>query len=199
MICMNKFILRSVTLENEWVRLEPLRLNHLESLWEIAGDPRVSQHLPVRFESKGDMERFILDSLAREEADSALPFAIWSKSENRFVGSSALFDFSDERRAIEIGWTWHTPAVWGTKINLACKILLLEHGFERLGLVRMFLKTDINNGRSQRAIEKLGAKREGVWRKHMKRPDGTWRDSIFYSILDDEWPDVKRELKGKLE
>ena len=191
-------ILHPVTLESSWVRLEPLRLHHLEALWEVADDPRVYEHLPVRFKAKHDMERFILDSLRREDADSSLPFAIWSKADNRFVGSSALFDFSDERRAMEIGWTWHTPAVWGTKINLATKFLLLEHGFERLDLVRIYLKTDINNGRSQRAIEKLGAKREGVWRKHMKRPDGTWRDSIFYSILDDEWPVVKRALEERL-
>lgn len=198
MMCMNEPVLLPITLENDWVRLEPLRLHHLEALWQIADDPRVYEHLPVRFESKSDIDRFIFDSLAREEAGSALPFAIWSKAENRFVGSSALFDFAPERLAVEIGWTWHTPAVWGTNINLATKILLLQHGFETLNLVRIYLKTDINNGRSQRAIEKLGAKREGVWRKHMKRPDGTWRDSVFYSILDEEWPGVKRDLKASL-
>lgn len=187
-----------VTLQNEWVLLEPLSDLHLDSLWKIAPDPRVYEHLPVRFESRADIEGFVVDSLARQQSGTSLPFAIWSKAQNRVVGSTALFDFSAQHRAAEIGWTWHTPAVWGTKVNLAAKSLLLAHGFEALELVRVYLKTDVRNGRSQRAIEKLGATREGVWRKHLQRPDKSWRDSVFYSILDDEWPRVRAHLQGQL-
>jgi len=191
-------VLSPVVLENEWVRLEPLAHEHTEALWAIAPDPRIYEHLPVRFESRTDIETFVSDSLARQRAGMALPFAIVSKAEGRVVGSTALFDFSPERRAAEIGWTWHTPDVWGTPINVATKILLLEHAFTQLELVRVYFKTDVRNGRSQRAIEKLGAIREGVWRKHMQRLDGSWRDSVFYSITDDDWPRVQALLKERL-
>jgi len=190
--------MKPVTLENEWVRLEPLGEAHTEALWAIADDPRVWEHLPVRFESRADIETFVFDRLARQNAGTALPFAIVSKAGNRVVGSTAFFDFSSERRAVEIGGTWHTPDVWGTRINVAAKTLLLEHAFEALNLVRVYFKTDIRNGRSQRAIEKLGATREGVWRKHMQRPDGSWRDSVFYSITDDDWLRVRAQLKERL-
>jgi len=190
--------MNTITLENEWVRLEPLSEAHIKALWAIADDARVYEHLPVRFESRTDIEAFVSDSLARHDAGTSLPFAIVSKAQQRVVGSTSLFDFSSERRAAEIGWTWHTPDVWGSGINVAAKILLLEHAFGRLGLVRVTLKTDIRNGRSQRAIEKLGATREGVWRKHMQRPDGSWRDSVFYSITDDDWPRVQALLKERL-
>ena len=190
--------METVTLENQWVRLEPLRASHLDSLAAIAFDPRVWEHLPVRFEERADVEAFITNSLRRERDGTALPFAIVSKAGNRVVGSTSLFDYSPDRRAAEIGWTWHTPEVWGTPINRAAKTLLLAHAFETLGLVRVYLKTDIRNGRSQRAIEKLGATREGVWRKHMMRPDGSWRDSVFYSIVDDEWPRAQADLHDGL-
>lgn len=190
--------MNTITLENEWVRLEPLSQAHIEALWAIADDARVYEHLPVRFESRADIEVFVSNSLARQNAGTSLPFAIVSKSENRVVGSTALLDFSIERRAVEIGATWHTPDVWGSGINVAAKMLLLKHAFEQLGLVRVYFKTDIRNGRSQRAIEKLGAIREGVWRKHMQRPDGSWRDSVFYSITDDDWPRVQALLKERL-
>lgn len=144
------------------------------------------------------MERFMRESLERQNVGTALPFAIIERGSERLVGSSSLFDFSSQHCAAEIGWTWHAPEVWGTRVNLAAKVLLLEHAFESLELVRVTLKTDIQNIRSQRAIEKLGAKREGVWRKHMQRFDGSWRDSVFYSIIDDEWPRIKTQLKSNL-
>ncbi len=191
--------LHPVALENEWVRLEPLRAAHVEPLARIAFDPRVWEHLPIRFEELADVETFVANSLRREAEGTALPFAIVSRAEDRVVGTTALFDYSPDRRAAEIGWTWHTPDVWGTPTNRAAKVLLLAHAFETLGLVRVYFKTDIRNTRSQRAIEKLGATREGVWRKHMQRNDGSWRDSVFYSVLDDEWPRVKAALHSGLE
>jgi len=190
--------LSPLVLENEWVRLEPLSQAHIEALWAVADDARVYEHLSVRFESRADIEAFVSYSLARHDAGTALPFAIVSKAEKRVVGSTSLFDFSPQRRAVEIGWTWHTPDVWGTVINSATKILLLEHAFMQLELVRVYFKTDVRNGRSQRAIEKLGATREGVWRKQMQRPDGSWRDSVFYSITDDDWPRVQAHLTERL-
>lgn len=190
--------LSPLTLENRWVRLEPLALSHLDALWQAGQDPRASQHLPARFESREDMERFVIESLERQSAGTALPCAIIERGGGRVVGSYSLFDFAPERRSAEIGWTWHCPEVWSTRVNLAAKVLLLEHAFESLQLVRVTLKTDTRNLRSQRAIEKLGAAREGIWRKHMKCADGSWRDSVFYSIIDDEWPEIKSRLLPNL-
>lgn len=190
--------LKPVVLENEWVRLEPLRLHHVDALWEAGRDPRVWQYLSANFAERAGMERFVRQSEEREESGTALPFAIYERASEHYVGSTSLFDFSSERRAGEVGWTWHSPSVWGTKVNFAAKLLLLTHCFEALKLVRVCLKTDILNERSQRAMEKLGATREGVWRKQMQRRDGSWRDSVYFSIVDDEWSRVKAGIEERL-
>ncbi len=190
--------LKPVTLENEWVRLEPLRLHHLDALWKAGRDKRVWEYLAANFEERAGMETFIRQSLEREDTGTALPFAIFERASGRYVGSTSLFEFDHQRRSGEVGWTWHSPAVWGTKVNFATKLLLLSHCFETLEMVRVYLKTDILNGRSQRAMEKLGATREGVWRKQMQRRDGSWRDSVYFSVVDDEWPGVKLGLQEKL-
>ncbi|RYX85748.1 GNAT family N-acetyltransferase [bacterium] len=191
-------LLNPVTLENEWVRLEPLRIQHLDVLWEIGKDPRVWEHFWAKFREKEDMERYIRYNTKREEQQLGLPFAVWDKTESRFVGATTFLDFQANNRAVEIGSTWLDTAVWGTRANPSMKLLLLTHAFEVLGLARVQLKTDIKNLRSQRAMEKIGASREGVLRKHMLRPDGSWRDSVFFSIVDDEWPQVKLKLEEKL-
>ncbi len=108
-------------------------------------------------------------------------------------------DISLQHRGLEIGWTWLTPALWGTGFNYECKLLLLTHAFEKLHMIRVYLKTDENNLRSRTAIGKIGASFEGILRNHMIRDDGTYRHSAVYSIIESEWPEVKLSLKQKLE
>ncbi|BCM90092.1 virulence protein [Abditibacteriota bacterium] len=190
--------LNPITLENEWVRLEPLRLHHLDALWEVGQDPCVWEHFWLQFRVKDDMESFIHFYLKREEQQEGLAFAVWDKTHALFVGATTFLDFQPTRRAVEIGSTWLGHASWGSLINPAMKFLMLQHAFESLGLMRVQLKTDIRNLRSQRAMEKLGATREGTLRKNMQRPDGSWRDSVYFSIVDDEWPQVKLHLQERL-
>ena len=131
-------------------------------------------------------------------AGSRYPFAIIDPAENVAVGSTSLFDVRPAERALEIGYTWLAPACQRTPINTAAKLLLLTHCFETLGCERVQLKTDARNLVSQKAIERLGATREGVHRKHMKLHDGFVRDTVFYSILPDEWPKIRDRLTARL-
>jgi len=127
-----------------------------------------------------------------------MPFAVVDTLRNRIVGSTRLADISFPNRGVEIGWTWLDPSVWRTPINTECKYLLLKHCFETLDMIRVCLKTDSRNVRSQRAIERLGARREGILRSHRILPDGYARDSVYYSILASEWPDVRQTLEHSL-
>ena len=125
-------------------------------------------------------------------------FTIIDKETNRPVGSTRYMDITLPNRGLEIGWTWLTPSVWRTRMNTECKYLLLKHGFEELNLLRIQLKTDSRNLRSQRAMERLGAVREGVLRRHRLLSDGYQRDTVYYSILAEEWAGVKARLERSL-
>ena len=127
-----------------------------------------------------------------------MSFVIVRKSDERAIGMTAYLDIQPRNRGLEIGGTWLTPDVWRTAINTECKYLLLRHAFETLGCIRVQLKTDARNIRSQRAIERLGAVKEGVLRKHMIVKNGYERDTVMYSITDTEWPSVKANLEEKL-
>jgi RimJ/RimL family protein N-acetyltransferase len=126
-----------------------------------------------------------------------LPFAIVDLATGRAIGSTRYLDISPHDRHVEIGWTWLGKDYWRTPINTECKYLLLRHAFETLGCIRVSLKTDLRNERSQRAIERIGGVREGVWRRVVVMHDGYQRSSVFYSILDDEWTGVKKRLEEK--
>ena len=137
-------------------------------------------------------------ALAEQFAGTCQPYTIVDRATNRLVGSTRLFDIAPAHRRGEIGHTWLTPSVWRTRINTECKYLLLRHAFETLGMIRVQLKTDLRNTRSQAAIERLGALKEGVLRNHVILPDGYIRHSVMYSITDAEWPSVKMKLEGFL-
>ncbi|GAC1535995.1 MAG: GNAT family protein [Candidatus Velthaea sp.] len=140
---------------------------------------------------------YVGSALRAREADAQLPFVVESSGE--IVGSTRYGDISMPNRSLEIGWTWYTRAVRGTRVNPTAKYLLLRYAFETLGMLRVQLKCDARNIASQRGIEKLGAIREGVLRKHMVMPDGFARDTVYYSILDDEWPGVETRLRSRIE
>ena len=176
--------------------LVPLRVEHAEQLFPVL-DPGVFAILVGRpREWSVDAFRGLLTSLCRDPG--RMPFALWVKQRGLLVGSSSLFDFRHEHRGVEVGSTWIARPWQGTFVNPEAKFLMLRHAFEGLGMLRVQFKTDLRNVQSQRALEKLGCSREGVLRKHMVLPDGHVRDSVYYSITNDEWPRIKQELLVRL-
>lgn len=178
-------------LANERVTLVPMELSHVEGLYKAGKPKQIWQWMPRPFESVDDTHAWVIDAL---EDPSQVPFTILDKDDN-IIGSTRYLDIDPSNRSLEIGWTWLHPDHWNTPTNPACKYLLLSHAFEELNYIRVQLKTDIRNIRSQKAMEKIGATREGVLRANMLLPNGHQRDSVYYSILASEWHEsVKRKL-----
>jgi RimJ/RimL family protein N-acetyltransferase len=189
----------AITLDGQYARLEPLGTKHAEGLFAIGQEEKIWRYLlRPKLESVADAQGFVEEALRVAATGSQLPFAIVDQKSNRVAGSTRYLDIRPNDRAIEIGSTWLGREFQRTAINTECKYLLLRHAFEDLGAVRVTLKTDGRNEQSQRAIERLGAIREGVLRKHMVMWDGYIRDTVYYSILDSEWPEVKRRLEDFL-
>ena len=191
--------LEPVTLIGTRVRLEPLKLRHAAELFDAGKDPRIWEHLPYVIERRHHAEHFTASALEGQELRGELPFAVIDLESEKAVGSTRLMNVAPEHRRLEIGWTWYAPEFWRTVVNTECKLLLLTHCFDALRTVRVEFKTDNRNTQSQAAITRIGATREGALRKHLQRRDGTWRDSVYFSILDDEWPEVKTRLQALLE
>jgi RimJ/RimL family protein N-acetyltransferase len=188
-----------MNLEGQHARLEPLAALHAPDLFAAAQDDSVWLYMPIpRPRAPADMERMIDDALSAQDRGEQLPFAILERASGRAIGSTRYLDLRLAHRGLEIGWTWITPAFQRSAINTECKLLLLTHAFETLGCLRVQLKTDARNLRSQAAIERLGATKEGVLRKHYVLWDGYVRDSVMYSITDGEWPRVKQRLSASL-
>ncbi len=187
-----------MTLTGRHVRLEPLRHVHLDDLAQAGGDPAIWRWMPASGATRPGLDRWLEAAVAAEERGSEYAFAVISLEEGRAVGSTRYLDVQPEHRGVEVGWTWYAPRLWGTALNPQCKLLLLKHAFEEWGAIRLCLKTDSLNARSRAAILKLGAKYEGDLRNHRIRPDGTYRDTSYYSILPTEWPAVKAGLEARL-
>ena len=185
----------ATTLEGELVRLEPLATVHEDDLWEASRDPAAWRWLSVvQPRTRPELRAWLAAALAADD----LAFATVSRAEGRAIGSTRLLAWRPEHRSVEIGWTWLTPSAWGTGANVEAKLLLLEHAFERLGCRRVELKTDALNERSRAALAALPAQFEGVHRKHMLVRGGENRDSAWYSVVDDEWPEVRENLRRRL-
>ena len=188
-----------ITLTGETIRLEPLSLSHAPDLLQAAAEKSIWSYMPLSgFPDMDAVEIWINDSLAAQKAGTDLPFAIVLADTNVAVGSTRYLDIRPAHRGLEIGWTWLAPGVQRTRVNTETKYLLLTHAFENLGALRVQLKTDARNTRSQRAIERIGGVIEGAHRRHMLTWDGHMRDTIYYSILDTEWPAAKRRLQAML-
>ena len=191
---------KPVVLTGRHVRLEPMTEEHTSALAEIGvGQPFWHFMLYGDMNSVDDMRDWVKDILSRAEKGTDLPFVAIHLASGRVAGATRYLNIMPKDRGLEIGGTWYGPDFQRTPVNTECKYLLLEHAFERLGCIRVQLKTDLRNERSQKAIERIGAVKEGVLRNHMILPDGYYRHSVFYSILDTEWPEVKRRLEGMLE
>ena len=194
-----RFDPQPVTLEGTHVRLEPLAPCHAEDLFEVGQDETIWPYMsrpPLK--SVEDTRAWIDQALEVAATDTQIPFAIIERASSKAIGSTRYMDIRRNDRGLEIGWTWIGTAFQRTAMNTECKYLLLRHAFEEFGAVRVQLKTDLRNVRSQRAIERLGAAREGVLRKHMVLWDGFIRDTVYYSVIEGEWPEVKRRLEGLL-
>ncbi|HZQ10711.1 MAG TPA: GNAT family N-acetyltransferase [Anaerolineae bacterium] len=188
-----------VTLEGRWARLEPLTLEHADALFEVAQDEEIWRYMPAPTpRSSADVAKWIQDALEMQAHGQVLPFVIIEQETGMAIGSTRYLDISAHDRHVEIGWTWLGKSYWRTPINTECKYLLLRHAFETLGCIRVQLKTDLRNERSQRAIERIGGVREGVLRRVVIMYNGYERSSVFYSILDNEWADVKARLEERM-
>ncbi|MFC1464667.1 MAG: GNAT family N-acetyltransferase [Candidatus Brachytrichaceae bacterium NZ_4S206] len=188
-----------VTLIGRWVRLEPLRPEHAETLWPQADEPEIWRYMPYgEVDSPAKLRAVIEDLLERQARGTDLCFAVFDHVTGAAAGMTRYMTIDRPNRSLEIGGTWYGKGYRRTAMNTECKYLLMRHAFEVLGCIRVQLKTDLRNERSQRAIERLGAVREGVLRKHMIMPDGYQRSSVIYSVIDDEWPAVKARLERLL-
>jgi RimJ/RimL family protein N-acetyltransferase len=188
-----------VVLTGQYVRLEPMTENHIPGLAEIGvGQPFWHFMLYGEMNSVDDMRNWVMDILSRAAQGTDLPFVPIHLESGRVAGATRYLNIMPKDRGLEIGGTWYGPEFQRTMVNTECKYLLLRHAFETLGCIRVQLKTDLRNERSQKAIERIGAVKEGVHRNHMILPDGHFRHSVFYSILDTEWPGVKKRLEEML-
>ena len=190
--------LAPIVLTGAHVRLEPLSHAHLDGIMRAGEDESIWQWLPYCPRTRAEYEHWLSDALAAMASGTQLAFATIDARTGEVVGSTRLFVTSRDDRRIEIGGTWLAPQAQRTAINTESKYLLLRHCFETLRTVRVELKTDARNEKSQRAIERIGARREGVMRKHMLTRGDFYRDSVYFSIIDDEWPETKQRLESML-
>jgi RimJ/RimL family protein N-acetyltransferase len=187
-----------VTLEGHGLRLEPLGPNHEDDLAAAAADGRLWELWFTSVPGPGETSRYVADALAGQQAGHMLPWAVRELGSGAIVGTTRYHDIAPASDRVEIGWTWYAARWQKTRVNTACKLLLLAHAFESLGCAAVGLRTDNFNFASQRAIAALGAKKDGVIRHHQARRDGTVRDTVMFSIVKSEWPDVKRHLAVRL-
>jgi RimJ/RimL family protein N-acetyltransferase len=187
-----------VTLEGHGVRLEPLSPDHSDDLIAAAADGKLWELWFTSVPAASHTADYIADALAGQLQGTMLPWAVRDLATNTIVGSTRYHDIVPSVERVEIGYTWYSASRQRSHVNCACKLLLLSHAFETLGCQLVGFRTDNFNFRSQRAIEALGAKKDGVLRHHLPRRDGTVRDSVMYSILASEWPPVRRHLVWRL-
>ncbi|MCP3144209.1 GNAT family N-acetyltransferase [Pyxidicoccus xibeiensis] len=186
-----------VVLEGQAVRLVPLGLEHAPALAALC-EPEIFTWMHSALRTQADVEAFIGRALTAAGQGTERPFVILERESGAPVGSTRYLDIQREHRTLEIGYTWLGRRAWRTRVNTECKYLLLRHAFETLGVMRVQLKTDQRNERSRAAMERMGAKFEGILRHHMLVRGGFVRDSAYYSVIDTEWPEVKARLEGFL-
>jgi RimJ/RimL family protein N-acetyltransferase len=187
---------KPITLQGKYVRLEPMAEVHVHGLAKIGvGQSFWDFMVYGRIETEDDMRGWVRNVLSRAEKGTDLPFVVIHLDSRRVAGATRYLNIMPSDRGLEIGGTWYGSDFRRTAVNTECKYLLLKHAFETLGCIRVQLKTDLRNERSQKAIERIGAKKEGVLRNHMILPDGYYRHSVYYSILDTEWTESKKRLE----
>ena len=187
-----------VVLGGEVVRLEPMAMVHLDGLWEAGRDESLWRLIPTNVASIDDMRKYMETALADRDRGVALPFVTVERASGKVIGSTRFGNIDAANLRAEIGWTWITPAFQRSAVNTEAKLLMLTHAFETWKCIRVELKTDALNERSRAAIKRIGATEEGIFRNHMITDSGRFRDSVYFSIIDTEWPAVKENLVSKL-
>ena len=187
-----------VSLEGRHVRLEPLASAHSDALWEQARHPGLWRWTVARITDRAGFDAYLARALDEAATGRSLPFATVERATGRPIGSTRFSNFSVHDRRVEIGWTWIGPDWQRTAVNTEAKLLMLRHAFEAWGCVRVELKTSAANLTSRRAIARIGGTEEGTLRRHTRLDDGTWRDTVYFSILDHEWPVVRDRLEERL-
>ncbi len=187
-----------VVLEGSLVRMEPLRADHLDDLRAVAFDEPIWRWTIMGAQDEAGLERWVETALANAEAGIEVPFATIDRATGRAIGSSRYLSIVPEHRRLEIGWTWLGMAYQRSGRNREAKLLQLAHAFETLGANRVEFKTHARNERSRTALLGIGTTFEGVFRQHMIMPDGSLRDSAYFSVISPEWPAVKARLQSSL-
>jgi RimJ/RimL family protein N-acetyltransferase len=190
--------LEPVTLEGAKVRLEPLSLGHLDALCVVGLDPDLWQWIPTPVRDAAGMRAYVEEALDQQRQGVSLPFATLLKGTDQAIGSTRYMNIDLKNRRVEIGSTWIGRPWQRSAVNTEAKYLMLRHAFDTLKCIRVELKTDVLNERSRKAIQRLGAKEEGILRRHVITSSGRARDTVYYSILEDEWPAVRRDLEKRL-
>jgi RimJ/RimL family protein N-acetyltransferase len=193
-----QMVIAPVILEGRHVRLEPLTLEHTAQLAEVGLDADLWTWIPTPVRTPEEMSAYVQTAIKEQAAGSALPFALVEKSSGRTMGSTRYGNIDRDHHRVEIGWTWVARQWQRTPINTETKYLLLRHAFETLRCIRVELKTDSLNERSRAAILRIGARQEGIFRNHMITASGRIRHTVYFSIVDSEWPEVKARLEAKL-
>jgi len=193
-------IVEPITLTGRVVRLEPLSEAHIPALAKVGLDEKIWRYMRYgKVETVEQLTAWVRELLDLQSQGSDLPFAVIHLASGGAIGCTRYLNIDPLNRSLEIGGTWYGLDYQGTQVNSECKYLLLKHAFERLECVRVWFKTDLRNLRSQAALERLGVVKEGVLRHHMILPDGYIRDSVIYSLLPEEWPQLKVKLEAQLE
>ncbi len=185
---------QAVTLTGEAVRLEAMTMEHVAELYRAGGDAELWRWIPTGMRSLEDMRGYVDLALGEQQQGTALPFVIIDQRTNQIIGSTRYANIVRAHRRLEIGWTWVTAAHQRTVANTEAKYLLLSHAFETLGANRVEFKTDALNEKSRRALLRIGAKEEGTFRRHVVCESGRVRDSVYFSIVNTEWPETKNRL-----
>ncbi len=193
-------IVLPVTLEGSVVRLEPIRREHARLFWEVAKSDAedIFRWIPTTMKTPDDFERLIAKAFEEQERGESVVFATVEREYGRAIGSTRFMNIDRNNRRVEIGWTWIAPAWQRTPVNTEAKYLMLRHAFEMWKCIRVELKTDALNQKSRNAILRIGAKEEGTLRRHLITWSGRVRDTVYFSILDDEWPQAKTKLETML-
>jgi RimJ/RimL family protein N-acetyltransferase len=189
----------TATLQGSLVTLEPLSEEHRDGLWEAAQADEIWAWLAKLNQSREYFDGWFDATLVSDAAGETGSFAVRRGADGTLVGSSRYLSVRRHDRVVEVGWTWFNPSVWRTGVNVETKLLMFTRAFETLGCVRVELKTDARNERSRGAMTRLPARFEGIMRKHMIVPDVGQRDSAYFSVIDDEWPEVRDALKSRLD
>ena len=188
-----------VTLIGKFVQLEPLSEAHVPDLAKVGLEPEIWRFMRYgKVETEADLGAWVRELLDLQTQGTDLPFTVIHQASGNAIGCTRYLNIDPPNRSLEIGGTWYGLEYQGTLVNVECKYLLIKYAFERFDCIRVWFKADARNLRSQRALERIGAVKEGVLRNHMILPDGYVRDSVVYSLLPDEWPQVKQKLEAEL-